>query len=196
MSVESKRPLKLVAVDSNLATAQAIKTHFADKGVRVIGEAANLKTGMRIVRGLQPNLVLLEVPAGSPDETLEAVRSIRAEMPQCGIILSADSASPQLILTGVRAGAQEFVGRPVDLEELEAAIEHVRRRIDGRTAAGRRRCSLISVFSSKGGSGCSMVATNLAVALAKRPEARVVLVDLNFQLGDLELMLDVAPRYG
>jgi pilus assembly protein CpaE len=175
---------------------RAIKTYLTDKGIRVAGEATNLKAGMRVIRSLQPNLVLIEVPAEEPDETLEAVRDVRAEMPDCGIILSSENASPELILMGVRAGAQEFVKSPVVPEELETAIEHVRSRLERRTTSGRRRGKVITLFPSKGGSGCSMVATNLAAALARKAENRVVLVDLHFQLGDLELTLDVHPRYG
>ena len=196
MGPDIKRNVKLVIIDSDVEMVRMIKTHLTDKGIRVAGEATNLKAGMRLIRGVQPNLVLIEVPAEDPDETLEAVREIRAELPDCGIILSSEAASPQLILTGVRAGAQEFVTSPVVPEELETAIEHVRGRLERRTAPGRRRGKVITLFSSKGGSGCSMVATNLASALERRAGNRVVLVDLHFQLGDLELMLDVRPRYG
>lgn len=195
MGVGKRRPLKLVAIDSSVPTAQTITSHLADNGIRLAGEAANLRKGMRLVRGLQPNLVLIELPASDPEETLEAVRFIHADQPNCGIILSAETALPQLILAGVRAGAHEFVGRPVDPEELVTAIHHIRGRLEHRTPPGRRRGSVIAVFSSKGGTGSSMVATNLAASLT-RHQSRVTLVDLNFQMGDLELMLDLRPRYG
>jgi len=196
MSAESKRSLKLVVIDSDEDIAPTIKTHFADKGVRLAGESIHLKAGMRLVRTLQPQLVLVEVPATNPEEALDAVASIHAELPECGIIVSADASSPQLILNGVRAGAHEFVSRPVDVAELARAIDHVRKRLDRRGPTGRRRGRTIALFSNKGGSGSSLVATNLAAALARRPDTRVVLVDLGFQLGDLSLMLDLQPRYG
>ena len=198
MSVESRRSLKLVVIDGSEDTVHTIKAHFADKdkGVRLAGESTNLKSGMRLVRTVQPQLVLIEVPADHPEEALDAVRSIHAELPDCGIIVSADASSPQLILNGIRAGAHEFVSRPLDAAELANAIEHVRKRLDRRSPTGRRRGRIIALFSSKGGSGCSLVATNLAAALARRPDCRVVLVDFSFQLGDLSLMLDVQPRYG
>ena len=44
--------------------------------------------------------------------------------------------------------------------------------------AGRRR------FSGKGGTGTSMVATNLAVTLARRRRSRAALVDIDLQFGD------------
>jgi pilus assembly protein CpaE len=52
---------------------------------------------------------------------------------------------------------------------------------------------VISVFCSKGGTGKSVVAINVAVALAKRTIQPVVLVDADLQFGDVALMLQLAP---
>lgn len=195
MSLDSqKRPLKLVLIDRDEKTAKMIKEHFADKGVRLVGEAADLKGGLRQVRGLLPDLVLLEVPAEA-GKAFEAVQRIRGELPECGIILSADHVSSDLILNSMRAGAQEFVNRPIQAADLEKAIEHLRKLMGQIVPSGRRRSCTVSLFSTKGGSGASIVATNLAVALAQRPGTRVALVDLNFQMGDLSLMMDLKPRY-
>ncbi len=195
MSLDSqKRPLKLVVIDSQESTAEMIKVHFADKGLRLVGEAADLKAGLRLVRGLLPDVVLLEVQDDA-DKALEAVQRIRTELPECGIILSSDRVSPDLILNSMRAGAQEFVGRPVEAAELEKAIDHLRKLLGQIVPSGRRRSCTISLFSTKGGAGSSTLATNLAVALAQNPGTRVALVDLNFQMGDLSLMMDVKPRY-
>jgi pilus assembly protein CpaE len=195
MSFESpRRPLKLVLIDSHEKTAETIKEHFTDKGVRLVGEAGDLKAGLRLVRGLLPDVVLLEMPAEA-EQALEAVQRIRAELPECGIIISSNEVSPDLILSTMRAGAQEFVSRPVAVEDLEKAIEHLRRLLGTTPPSSRRRSNTIALFPTKGGVGTSLLAANLAVALAQRPETRVALVDLNFQMGDLSLMLDLKPRY-
>jgi pilus assembly protein CpaE len=48
---------------------------------------------------------------------------------------------------------------------------------------------LTTVFSPKGGSGTSVIATNLAVALARRSSGVVALVDADLQFGDIAVML-------
>ncbi len=53
------------------------------------------------------------------------------------------------------------------------------------------RATLIVVFSGKGGTGASMVAANLAVALAGGSEGRTVLIDSDLQFGDAAAMLHV-----
>ncbi len=64
-------------------------------------------------------------------------------------------------------------------------IQPVRPRPARRTAG---RADLVVVFSGKGGVGKSLIATNLAVALAG-DGGRVALVDLDLQFGDVGVML-------
>jgi pilus assembly protein CpaE len=57
--------------------------------------------------------------------------------------------------------------------------------------APRGRGSVIVAFSGKGGTGTSMVATNLAVALAGSTTGRAALIDIDLQFGDAAAMLHV-----
>jgi pilus assembly protein CpaE len=52
---------------------------------------------------------------------------------------------------------------------------------------------MVSVFSTKGGCGKSLVASNLAVLAAERLKQRTALVDLDLQSGDLAIMFQVMP---
>jgi pilus assembly protein CpaE len=51
------------------------------------------------------------------------------------------------------------------------------------------------VFSTKGGTGKSVVATNLAVVLARTSEKPVVLLDADLQFGDVAVMMKLQPRH-
>ena len=51
------------------------------------------------------------------------------------------------------------------------------------------------VFSTKGGSGKSVIASNLAVLLAERSDKPVVLIDADLQFGDVAVMLKLAPQH-
>jgi len=57
----------------------------------------------------------------------------------------------------------------------------------GRTGPG----DVFIVYSGKGGVGKSLLAANLAVALARETDARVGLVDLDLQFGDIGVMLNL-----
>lgn len=193
-SSDSNSHLRLVMIESDRRARVYIKRAFSERGVRLIGEADELEDGLRMIRGLHPDVVLLEVPEGA-NETVAAVKAIREEQPNMGIILSKHNPSPELILSCMRAGAQEFVARPLDAHELEKAIDHVRKLKQRTVMAPARRGVVYSVFSGKGGIGCTTTAVNLAVALAENSAKKVVVVDLSFQMGDLSLMLDQPPQY-
>jgi pilus assembly protein CpaE len=186
--------LRLVVIDSDAATRARVKRWVGGKGVRVVGESDDARAGLRLARGLQPDLVLLEL---TPQATsaMELVKQIRAEFPDAGIILSASDASPDLILSSIRAGAQEFVARPIDEAELEKAIDHIKR-LNGHAAhAKRRRGRMISVATPKGGTGATSFTANLGLALNERTHSKIALVDMSFTFGDLGVMFDAAPKY-
>ncbi|MFN8178909.1 MAG: response regulator [bacterium] len=186
--------LRFVVVSPDELTRVALKRHLTAAGHRVLGETEDLKSGVRLVRGLTPDVWVLDLAADATS-ALEAVRKLREELPQMGMVLLSADASPQLILGGIRAGAQEFLMLPLDLGEVDRAIDRMRKQI-GRLAAGvRRRGRVVAVYAAKGGVGASSVATNLALGLAMQAERKVALVDFNLQVGDLALMLDVTTEH-
>jgi pilus assembly protein CpaE len=58
----------------------------------------------------------------------------------------------------------------------------------------KKNAKKIVVFGTKGGSGKSFIATNLAIDLLENKKNKVVLFDLNYQFGDIAIMLDLYPR--
>src|SRR5919197_1569668 len=61
-------------------------------------------------------------------------------------------------------------------------------------ATGAREGRIITVFSPKGGTGKTVIATNLAAALAKENSRRTLLLDLDLQFGDAAIMLGIEPE--
>jgi pilus assembly protein CpaE len=57
-----------------------------------------------------------------------------------------------------------------------------------------RRGRIVTVFSPKGGTGKTVLSTNLAAAFAKNEGKRTLLVDLDLQFGDTSIMLGVEPE--
>jgi pilus assembly protein CpaE len=67
-----------------------------------------------------------------------------------------------------------------------------------KTTAAKNKSSLgqvIAIFGTKGGVGRTFVSANLAVALFKATNKRVVLVDLDLDFGDAALALNIVPQY-
>jgi pilus assembly protein CpaE len=53
----------------------------------------------------------------------------------------------------------------------------------------------IVIFSSKGGTGKSFIAANLAIDLSNQTKKRVGLLDLDYESGDIALILDITPKH-
>jgi pilus assembly protein CpaE len=96
------------------------------------------------------------------------------------------------MLRAMRAGIQEFLVSPPDPKDLAAAVDRLMRRTQASTENGE----VIAVYSSKGGLGCSTIATNLAYGFAKNhPGARPALADMVVGAGDIRILLNLNPSY-
>jgi pilus assembly protein CpaE len=190
--VNGERLVNVVVVDRDGNSRESIKASLTQMGVRVSGESENLASGVGLIKGLCPDILVLELP-GRPEPTLELIHKLKNDLPEMGIILTSQDASPDLILRSMRVGAQEFLPRPINIPELAEAV----RRLAGRQTARAERTpgKIITVFSNKGGVGVTSLATNLAVSFAKNAKMTTGLVDLNMQMAEVGLHLDITPTY-
>jgi pilus assembly protein CpaE len=104
------------------------------------------------------------------------------------LILAVHGEANGIVETGLAVGAADVLLLPQPAETLLFAI---RKAANGTATADPGK--VITVFSPKGGSGKTVLATNLAVAAA-RSGVRTLLVDLDLQFGDSALTLGVSPR--
>ena len=116
---------------------------------------------------------------------------------------SSSSAEPsiRLLERALRAGARDVVAPQAPAQELCRAFDDAldaanrRRGIARRTRRRRRRAGVICVISPKGGAGKTTVSTNLATGLARAAPGEVVIVDLDFQFGDVASSLRMMPEH-
>jgi pilus assembly protein CpaE len=120
------------------------------------------------------------------------------------VLLVARDPTSEDFRKALRAGARDMLPVPVDKSDLfsalDAAIEVSRAKritLDQLTAHAVDpdeipKAKRIVVFSTKGGTGKTFVATNLAVGLAAAG-SRVALVDLDLQFGDVAIALGMTP---
>lgn len=157
--------------------------------VDVLSATAHLDDAMRLILESKPHIVILgvgEIAQGARDTS-----AILASSPETAVFVTCKEKDPDWILRLVRAGAGEYLTKPVLAHELVDAIAKVARNYEkGSTREG----SGIAVYHPAGGVGTTTIAVNLAVALAAGGED-VALVDLNAATPDIATFLDLAPRY-
>lgn len=140
---------------------------------------------------LHPSAVIINLShMGEPG--LKLVQRVSHECPNTAVICASRDSSPDLILKSMRCGARDYLRLPIIEDELTTVVERTAEfSAEHVNDEPKKRGRAIAVFSSKGGCGCSLIATNLAV-VQKTP---TVLVDLNLQSGDLELMLGLRSKF-
>ena len=185
--------LRVVIINPDEFTRAMLRKHLVSGNCRVLGDSADPKAGLRLIRALQPDLVVLGL-GRTAESSVELVRTVRDDLPTVGIIVLSDRAEPEAILACMRAGAQGFLTLPLSFPELDRAVERLRRLREQLSSPPARRGRLIAVYPAKGGVGSTSVAVNLALALTVHSRRRVALVDFNVHGGDAAFMLDAAGR--
>ena len=191
--------LRTVIVDSDADSAAALKRILATSpSVVLVGEFVNARQAAHEAPARRPDLVIAEVDESGPASVAEqpawVIGSLTRALPGAAIFATGQSSSADFVIEVIRAGALEFIRRPVEREDLISALEKVVRLRRGAPAA-RQPGHITSVFSTKGGLGVTTMATNLAVCLAERAQGSTILVDLDTRQSDVTTFLNLQPSY-
>jgi pilus assembly protein CpaE len=133
---------------------------------------------------------------------IEVVREVTVAQPDLGLVMVVSEGAPELLRSGMQAGARDVIAQPVGLEQLETSIlaaaswTHAVRRRAARDAQGELTGvgRVVTVVGAKGGVGTTTIATHLALAARELGEASVCLVEYDLQAGDLRAFLDLPYR--
>jgi len=166
---------------------------------RVVMEQRDLRNWPSLIEKLEflrPEVVLLDI-TGLPLPLEEAVRGVRAALPDCMLVALDTTAQPETILAAMRVGANEFLYPPLG-DNLRKAVE---RRADIRPARrenNRPPGKVFGFLSAKGGSGATTIACHLAAELGRVSAQRAehtLLVDLDLQSGIVGFLMKVKSSY-
>ena len=134
-----------------------------------------------------------------------AIAHIRgATSKQVPLIVVSPAGDVEARIAFLEAGADDVIAASFASTELEARVEALlirtgKARPEG--AAGRGAGKIVTFFSPKGGVGTTTLTVNSAVLLAGGPTAmqghgaRVLLIDLDLQFGQVATHLNLSPRY-
>ncbi len=202
--------IKVLVVDDMAQTRQSLqKLLLLEPNVDVVGLARTGKQAVQLAVQKEPDVVLMDI--NMPDmDGLEATRQIKEKLPLAQVIMLTVQDDPVYMREALRSGARDFLIKPPGIDDLFAAIhqaEHYRQVERGRQeklfpelysddeiAIGRQSPGpIISVFSPKGGVGCTTLAANLAVALHSE-DTPAVLMDGQLKYGNTALFFNEQGR--
>lgn len=179
----------VVVLDKNENSREIIKSYL--ENIDFIGEIKlfdDFRQGLEEIKNSDP-IVILDISSDSEDvkEAFEKVKLYTSKL----VITSTDY-STNTIIKALRAGAKEFLPKPVLREDLIRVVTMLAN-LDDEAEASQSK--IITVYSNKGGIGKTTIAVNLASELAKVTKDKVALIDLNLQLGDISTFLNLNPVF-
>ncbi len=149
---------------------------------------------VRGLRELNPEILVLDLES-DPELGVKFAQFFSNTHPGHRILAAGPELSQELLLTAMRAGVADYLIKPVTNGVLREAVSRFARSMGGGSSKAKRQGLLYTLFSPKGGSGVTSVATNLAVVIHRLTSKRTLLVDLDLELGEVALHLGVQPRF-
>lgn len=185
-----KRQLSVIIFASRETEAELREALKAVPRLRVVAASDQTERAYAEIVHWRPSAVIISLDQQT-EAGLMLCRQISSVCPETVAICASRNSSPDVILDSLRAGSKEFLRLPANHDELTTVLNRVGELSTGDSQAAKKRGRVIAVFSNKGGSGTSFIASNLAIALG----APTVLADLNLQSGSLDLFFGVKPKY-
>ncbi len=213
--------IRVIIVDDIADTRENVRKLLQfESDIEVVATARTGREAIQQAQDAKPDVVLMDI--NMPDmDGIAATEVIRQKMPFVQVVILSVQGDQNYMRRAMQAGACDFLTKPPMPDELVSGIRRAGKMArEERTKIGQAytvapsagappttarvnsRGKIIMVYSPKGGTGCTTVAVNLAVAF-RNEETSVVLVDANLQFGDVAMflneqgkntILDLAPR--
>src|SRR5574344_2561648 len=186
--------ISTIIIDTEQQSLALMLSYIKEFGqAQVLGSFSDIVKGYNAVLELRPSVVIIDISAKT-ELAVDIVSKISQNHKTCKIIVTSDNYSADLVVKAMRAGAREFLPKPVIKDDLFTTLKKIQDTLSG-AYSDDNKCKVITTFSNKGGIGKTAIATNLALELANMTKEKVALIDLNLQLGDITTFLDINPSF-
>lgn len=161
-------------------------------------------TAAEVVVGNSREVDVLALSPGMKEaDAMGLAGYVRRHAPFTSVVLVRDRAGDGLLTAAMRAGVRDVVDLSRGGEDLREALQgalewttSLRFQNTHADHAPSRNGRIVSVFSSKGGTGKTFLATNVAAAIAlMTPDRDTALVDLDLDLGDVFAYFGREPTF-
>ncbi len=202
------KKIRVLIVDDIAETRENVRKLLQfEPDIEVLGAAKTGREGVQLSKELDPDVVLMDI--NMPDlDGIAATEQILAKQPHVQVVILSVQGEQNYMRRAMLAGARDFLTKPPMADDLISAIRRAgemsfqeRSKIDQARVASMlpgaakggvpslTTGKIVTIYSPKGGTGCTTIAVNLALLL-NNSETRVVLVDGNLQYGDVAIFVN------
>ncbi len=213
MTDNAEEMIRVLIVDDIAETRENIRKLLQfESDVVVVGAARTGLEAIEMARETEPDVVIMDI--NMPDmDGITATEELVRDVPFAQIVMLSVNNDADYVRRAMRAGARDFLAKPPSADELISTIRTlsvfahelkdkasqslpsvvVQGPGGGHSGAQRPEGKVMVVYSAKGGVGCSMLATNIAVGL-DTADTPTVLVDAALQFGDVAVSLNLQAK--
>ncbi len=186
--------LTAAVVGSDQARRQAVVKALADHGVTIRHEFSRYPELDQLLEASLGEADMVVVDLDPQNEAaLTVVEELCSRYPALTVMAYSSRNDPQLLVRCMRAGTREFLTEPLSSDALPEALVRAAAR---RGEAGHTKHGKLLVFAgAKGGSGVTTIATNFAIGLKEECGEHTAIVDANWHLGDVSVLLGIRPKF-
>lgn len=211
MTDNAEDKIRVLIVDDIAETRENIRKLLQfEPDIEVVGAARSGLEALELADEVDPDVVIMDI--NMPDmDGIAATEALLRDVPYAQIVILSVQSDADYMRRAMLAGARDFIPKPPSGDELITTIRSLserarqqRKQIERRRApaamaqggfpgAQRLEGKILVVYSAKGGSGCTTLATNLALGLNSE-ETPAVLVDASLQFGDVGVAMNLQVK--
>jgi len=200
--------IRVMIVDDISETREQLKKLLSfDPDIEVVAMAPSGEEAVANVMKAMPDVILMDINLPGIDGIV-ATGKIIESLPPVQVIMLSVQGDHDYMRKAMMAGARDYLTKPPTADDLLGAIQRAYKQrqkmgtgpLTAPAAAGSRGApapaklregKIITVYSAKGGTGCTTIAVNLAIALqaASKPDTKICLIDSNLQFGDVSVFM-------
>jgi pilus assembly protein CpaE len=183
----------LVSLDDGIDEVTVRAALPQDPAIQIVGFLRGVEESWTTLQETATDLLVIAC-SGYSERALSLIGSSAREHPDLPIVVLSQSSPDGFLNRLFESGADDVVRLPESPERVRFALQKVvARRRATMSGGGGGQGAMICVLGPKGGTGKSVTSSNLSIALAATG-ARVTVIDLDLQLGDLALCMGVRPE--
>lgn len=199
--------IRVMIVDDIAETREQLRKLLSfDPDMEVVAMAGSGEEALAIINQAFPDVVLMDINLPGIDGIATTGKIVEA-IPTVQVIMLSVQGETDYMRRAMMAGARDYLTKPPSVDELLDAIHRaykLRQKMGtgpltpsagqpqmATTAARATNAKIVTIYSPKGGTGCTTLAINLAIALQTLlgTDAKVCLVDANLQFGDVAIFM-------
>lgn len=191
-NTSKEAPSNLVSFVCDQAAKEVIDATIKEMGLgyteSFIGEIDDIFNYLKDKK--TPKIVLLDISNSElPMSDLTKISEICS--PEVHIIVVGSKNDVGLFRELLRFGVDDYLSKPLTTEILKKAISNITVGVDAYDNTESRNGKIITFIGAKGGVGTTTLSANSSWMLANKFFKRTLVVDCDFQFGDLSLFLDL-----